>query len=116
MFRNLDNQSEQNDRQHHVRVTQRLIGVEGEEEYFVRLEVERVRKAAEERQANLLAEERERDRALHFMKARGAECNLKRLLSAMFASTSVSLATASGWIRGNWILSERKMAASWGGC
>jgi hypothetical protein len=68
MFRNLDNQSEQNDRQHHVRCTQRLLGVEGEEEYFVRLEVERVRKVAEERQAKLLAEDRERDRAIHFMK------------------------------------------------
>ena len=49
MFRNPDDQSEQNDRQHHVRFTQRLLGVEGEEEYFVRLEVERVRKAAGER-------------------------------------------------------------------
>lgn len=48
MFRNLDNQSEQSDRQHHVRFTQRLLGVEGEEEYFTRLEVERVRKVAEE--------------------------------------------------------------------
>ena len=68
MFRNLDNPSEQNYRQHHARFMQRLLGVEGEEEYFVRLEVERMRKGAEERQAKLLAEERERDRALHFMK------------------------------------------------
>ena len=68
MFHNLDDQTQQTERQHHVRVTRRLIGVEGEEEYFVRLEVERVRKAAGERQAKLLAEERERDRALHFMK------------------------------------------------
>ena len=67
MFRNLDNQSEQNDR-HHVRVMQRVLGVVGEEEHFARLEVERVRKVAEERQAKLLAEERERDRALHLMK------------------------------------------------
>jgi hypothetical protein len=67
MFRNLDNQSEQNDR-HHVSVMQRVLGVVGEEEYFARLEVERVRRVAEERQAKLLAEERERDRALHFMK------------------------------------------------
>ena len=68
MFRNPDNQSEQDDRQHHVRFTQRLIGVEGEEEYFVRLEVERAREDAGERHAKLLAEERERDRALHLMK------------------------------------------------
>jgi hypothetical protein len=67
MFRNLDNQSEQNDR-HHVRAMQRVLGVAGEEEYFARLEVERVRRVAEERQAKLLAEERERARALHFMK------------------------------------------------
>jgi len=39
-----------------------------EEEYFVRQEVERRRKVAEERQAKLLAEERERERAIHFMK------------------------------------------------
>jgi hypothetical protein len=64
MFRNLDNQPQQTDRQRHVRFTQRLLGVE----YFARLEVERARRVAEERQAKLLAEERERDRALHFMK------------------------------------------------
>ena len=67
MFRNLDNQSEQNDR-HDVSVMQRVLGVAGEEEYFARLDVERVRRVSEERQATLLAEERERDRALHFMK------------------------------------------------
>ena len=67
MFRNLDNQSEQNDR-HHVCAMQRVLGVVGEEEHFARLEVERVRRVAEERQAKLLAEERERARALHFMK------------------------------------------------
>jgi Zn-finger nucleic acid-binding protein len=39
-----------------------------EEEYFARQEVERRRKAAEERQATVRAEERERERALHFMK------------------------------------------------
>jgi hypothetical protein len=68
MFRNLDNQTQENDRQDHVRFTQRLLRVEGEEEYFARLEVERVRKVAGERKAKLLAEERERDRALHLMK------------------------------------------------
>jgi hypothetical protein len=41
---------------------------ENEEEYFARLEIERRRKAAEERQAKTLVEERERARALHFMK------------------------------------------------
>jgi uncharacterized protein len=39
-----------------------------EEEYFARQEAERRRKLAQERQAQLLAEERERARALHFMK------------------------------------------------
>jgi excinuclease UvrABC ATPase subunit len=67
MFRKIDNQSGQNDR-HHISVMQRVLGVSGEEEYFARLEVERARKVAEERQATLLAEERERDHALHFMK------------------------------------------------
>lgn len=39
-----------------------------EEEYFARLEVERRRKVAEEREAKLAVEERERARQLHFMK------------------------------------------------
>jgi hypothetical protein len=39
-----------------------------EEEYFARLEVERRKKAAEERQAQMATEERERERALHHMK------------------------------------------------
>ncbi|MDP2856712.1 MAG: zf-TFIIB domain-containing protein [Bacillota bacterium] len=39
-----------------------------EEEYFARQEAERRRKLAEERQGKLLAEERERERALHSMK------------------------------------------------
>ena len=39
-----------------------------EEEYFARQEAERRRKLAQERQARLQAEERERERALHFMK------------------------------------------------
>ncbi len=39
-----------------------------EEEYFARQEAERRRKWAEERQSALVAEERERERALHFMK------------------------------------------------
>ena len=67
MYRNADDQKQETNRQH-ARFTRRLIGVEGEEEHFARLEVERVRRVAGERQAKLLAEERERDRALHFMK------------------------------------------------
>jgi len=39
-----------------------------EEEYFVRQEAGRRRKIAEANQAKLMAEERERERALHFMK------------------------------------------------
>ena len=39
-----------------------------EEEYFARLETERRRKAAEERDKQIIAEEREQARALHFMK------------------------------------------------
>jgi hypothetical protein len=38
-----------------------------EEEYFARVEIERRRKLAEERQSKLQAEERERQKALHFM-------------------------------------------------
>jgi hypothetical protein len=39
-----------------------------EDEYFARQEVERRRKAAEERTARLAVEERERQRTLHHMK------------------------------------------------
>lgn len=39
-----------------------------EEEYFAKLELERRRKMAEERQAELKVEEREKERALHHMK------------------------------------------------
>ena len=39
-----------------------------EDEYFARQEFERKRKWAAEQQAQLLAEEREKQRALHFMK------------------------------------------------
>lgn len=41
---------------------------DSEEEYFARREAELKRKLAEERQAKILQEERERERALHFMK------------------------------------------------
>ncbi len=39
-----------------------------EDEYFARQEAQRIRQTAEERQANLQAEERETARALHYMK------------------------------------------------
>ena len=67
MFRTIDDRIQETNR-HHVRLTQQLLGVLGEEEYFARLEVKRVRELAEERHAKLRAEERVRDRALHFMK------------------------------------------------
>jgi uncharacterized protein len=41
---------------------------DNEEEYFARLEAERRRKVAEERHAEILAEERESRRKLHLMK------------------------------------------------
>ena len=67
MFNDIDDQIPETNRQH-VRLTQQLIGVVGEEEYFARQEAERKRKLAEERQARLLAEEREKARSLHSMK------------------------------------------------
>ncbi len=41
---------------------------ENEDEYFVRQELERKRRAAEERQSKVAVEQREQQRALHFMK------------------------------------------------
>jgi hypothetical protein len=41
---------------------------ENEEEYFARLEMERRRAAAKEREAQILKEEREAQQALHYMK------------------------------------------------
>jgi hypothetical protein len=67
MFRNLDDQIQRPNRQPGS-LSQKLFGVLSEEEYFARQEAERKRKLAEERQATLLAEERERERALHRMK------------------------------------------------
>lgn len=51
-----------------VSLKQQLLGVLGEDEYFARQEAERRLKLAKERQAHLLAEERERQRVLHLMK------------------------------------------------
>jgi uncharacterized protein len=67
MPNNLDDQIPETNRQH-VRLTQQLIGVLSEDEYFARQEAERRRKLVEEREARLLAEDRERVRALHSMK------------------------------------------------
>ncbi len=67
MFDNRDEDAQETNR-HHVRLTQQLTGVVGEEEYFARQEAERKRMQAEERQAMLLAEEREKARSLHLMK------------------------------------------------
>ena len=67
MARNLEDQIEQPNRQHGS-LERRLLGVLGEEEYFARQEAERKRKLAEERQATVLAEDRDRERTLHFMK------------------------------------------------
>ncbi len=41
---------------------------ENEEEYFTRQEIERRRKLSQEREASMAEQERERARALHFMK------------------------------------------------
>ena len=67
MFRTIDDRIQETNR-HHVRLTQQLLGVLGEEQYFARLEVERGSKSAERRRAKLLTEERGRARMLHFMK------------------------------------------------
>ena len=61
MFSSFDDQIQQTNRQN-VNLTQQLLGLLDEEEYFARQEVESRRKLAEERQAKLLAEERERRR------------------------------------------------------
>ncbi|MFN0172703.1 MAG: zf-TFIIB domain-containing protein [Bryobacteraceae bacterium] len=44
------------------------VKLSGEDVYFARQEVQRRRKEAEERQATLISEDRERERALHLMK------------------------------------------------
>lgn len=67
MFRHHDDQTPQTNAEH-ARVTRQLLGVLGEEEYFVQQEAARLRKLVEERRAKLLEEERERERALHLMK------------------------------------------------
>ena len=67
MFSNLDDQLEQTNRQQ-VSLTQQLLGVLDEEQYFAREEFILRRKLAEARRAELLAEERLRASELHQMK------------------------------------------------
>jgi hypothetical protein len=69
-----------------------------------------------ERQARLLAEERERDRALHLMKC--PKCGMQ-LEEIAFGDVRVNkcFSCEGLWLdRGNSILSRRKVSASWGGC
>ena len=51
-----------------------------EEEYFTRQEIERRRKVAEERQATLMTDERERERVLHFMKCPKCGAQLEEIV------------------------------------
>lgn len=67
MGRNSDDRIQQTARQH-VKLAGKLLGVLDEDEYFARQEVARKRQLTEERQAGLLADQRERERALHAMK------------------------------------------------
>jgi|SRR5450755_4355910 DNA repair exonuclease SbcCD ATPase subunit len=67
MFSNVYDQLEQTNRQH-VRLTQQLLGVLDEEQYFAREEFILRRKLAEQRRAEIMAEERLRASALHHMK------------------------------------------------
>ncbi len=67
MFSNLDDQMQQTNRQN-IGLTQQLLGVLDEEQYFAREEFILRRKLAEQRRAELLAEERLRASELHQMK------------------------------------------------
>jgi DNA repair exonuclease SbcCD ATPase subunit len=67
MFSNVYDQLEQTNRQH-VRLTQQLLGVLDEEQYFAREEFILRRKLAEQRRAEIMAEERLRASTLHHMK------------------------------------------------
>jgi hypothetical protein len=67
MFSNTYDQLEQTDRQD-VRLTQQLLGILDEEQYFAREEFILRRKLAKQRRAEILAEERLRASALHHMK------------------------------------------------
>lgn len=80
MYGKLDDQI-QDTKGRRVSLTHQLLGVSGEEEYFARREAERRLQLAKERQANLLAEERERERALHFMKCPKCGMQLEEIAS-----------------------------------
>ena len=107
MYSNRDDQIQETNRQH-ASLTQQLLGVLEEEEYFARQEVELRRKLAEERHAKLLAEERERERTLHLMKCPKCGMQLEEIAFGDVRSISVFLAMASGWTRGNSSSSEQK--------
>ena len=115
MLRDLDDQIQQTKGQP-IALTQRLLGLLGEEEYFARQEIEGRRKLAEKRQAKLLAEERERARALHFMKCPKCGMQLEEIAFGNVRIDKCFSCEASGWIRGNLRSSNRKRAASWGEC
>jgi hypothetical protein len=75
---------------------------ENEEEYFGRQEIERKRKLADERQAKVQVEERERAQALHFMKCPKCGMQLEEIPSATFACASTAAAcglTPASWRR-----------------
>jgi hypothetical protein len=65
--RHLDDQTRQTNAQQ-ASVTRQLLGILGEEEYFIQQEATRLRILVEDRKAKLLTEERELERALHLMK------------------------------------------------
>jgi len=88
----------------------------GEEEYFARQEVERRRKAAQERQATLMTEERERERALHLMKC--PKCG-QQLEEIAFCDVHIDkcFGCEGIWLdKGNSKSSERKRPVLWGNC
>ena len=77
---------------------------EKEEEYFVRMDFERRKKIEEEKQKKLAEEEKKRLKALHHMKC--PKCGME-LIEIDYQDikilrwTSVPIARAFGWIRGN---------------
>ena len=99
-----------------ISLTHKLLGVLSEEEYFARQEAEQRRKLAVERQAKLLAEERERERALHLMKC--PKCGMQ-LEEIAFADVRIDKCSSCEglWLdKGELDLIRQKDAASWRGC
>ena len=66
-----------------------------EDEYFARIEVEKLRKIAEERQAKLAAEERERARKLHHMKCPKCGMDLEEFV---FSGVTIDKCFACGGV------------------